>query len=134
MPLPRVVARFNRRYTNRFIEPIVRRSAGFASVHHVGRRSGSEFRTPVNVFDLDGDLIVALTYGASADWVQNVLAGGAHVVRRGATMEIVDVAVVGRETAWPALPWFVRGALRVLRVREFARLRTAPGTAATTGP
>jgi len=130
VPLPRAVARFNRRFTNRFVEPIVRRSAGFASVHHVGRRSGSEYRTPVNVFDLDGDLIVALTYGPSADWVQNVRASGAHVVRRGATMEIVDVAVVGRDTAWPALPWFVRGALRVLQVREFARLRTAPRAAA----
>jgi len=125
VPLPRVVARFNRRYTNRFVEPIVRRSAGFASVHHVGRRSGTEYRTPVNVFDLDGDLIVALTYGPTADWVQNVLAGGARVVRRGTTTEIVGVAVVGRETAWPALPWFVRGALRVLQVRDFARLRTA---------
>ena len=67
MPLPRALARFNRRYTNRFIEPIVRRSSGFATVHHAGRRSGREFHTPVNVFDLDGDLIVALTYGEDRD-------------------------------------------------------------------
>jgi deazaflavin-dependent oxidoreductase (nitroreductase family) len=88
----------------------------------VGRRSGREYHTPVNVFDLDGDLIVALTYGPTADWIRNVLAGPARLVRRGATMEIVDVVVVGRETAWRALPRFVRAALRVLQVREFARL------------
>ena len=86
MPLPRAVARFNKRVTNRFLEPIARRSSGFAVVHHVGRRSGREYTTPVNLFRLGdegagvGDrsttdaAIVSLTYGPSADWVRNVLA------------------------------------------------------------
>ncbi len=127
MPLPRAVARFNRRYTNRFIEPVVARSSGFAVVHHVGRRSGAAYRTPVNVFDGgDGSLVVALTYGPSADWVQNVLAGPASLVRRGDEVRVVGVEVVGRDAAWAALPWFVRLALRVLRVRDFARLVVDP--------
>ena len=125
MPLPRAVARFNLRYTNRFIEPIVRRSAGFATVHHTGRRSGREYRTPVHVFDLDGDLIVALTYGPTADWIRNVTEGPSWLERRGRRFDVIDVGVVGREEAWPALPWFVRGGLRVLRVNDFARLSVA---------
>lgn len=133
MPLPRAIARLNRRYTNRFIEPVVRRSAGFATVHHVGRRSGHPHRTPVNVFDLDGDVIVALTYGPSADWVQNVRAGPAHLVRRGTSLTVVATTMVGRETAWPALPAIARGALRILRVRDFARLRVEPSNDPPTG-
>jgi len=126
VPLPRAVARFNRRYTNRFIEPVVARSSGFVIVHHVGRRSGTAYRTPVNVFELDGDLIVALTYGPSADWIRNVSAGPASVERRGRERPVLGVAIVGRDVAWPALPSFVRLALRVLRVREFARLIVGP--------
>ncbi|MDJ0767818.1 MAG: nitroreductase family deazaflavin-dependent oxidoreductase [Ilumatobacter sp.] len=125
MPLPRAVARFNRRYTNRFIEPIVRRFPGFATVHHTGRQSGKEYRTPVNVFDLDGDLIVALTYGPAADWVQNVLAGPARIDRRGHTASIERTTVVDRVTAWPVLPIPVRVVLRCLRVCDFMRIELA---------
>jgi deazaflavin-dependent oxidoreductase (nitroreductase family) len=128
MPLPRVVARFNKRVTNRFLEPIARRSSGFAVVHHVGRRSGRAYTTPVNLFRLgdEGDgggaVVVSLTYGPSADWVRNVLAGGAGVETRVGRRVVEASTVVGRDVAWPALPIIVRGALRVLRVRDFLRL------------
>ncbi len=122
MPLPHAIARFNKRVTNRFVEPIARRSSGFAVVHHVGRSSGAPYRTPVNVFDLHGDVIVALTYGRRADWIRNVLVGDAALERSGRQQPIASARVVGRAEVWPALPWFVRLALRVLGVREFARL------------
>ncbi len=92
-------------------------------VHHIGRRTGDAHRTPVNVFELEGDLVVALTYGPGADWVQNVLAGPATLVRTGTTLRVVATTIVGRDIAWPALPWFVRPALRVLRVRDFLRVQ-----------
>lgn len=119
MPLPRVVARMNKRYTNRFIEPFVRRMPGFAVVENVGRRSGAHFRTPVHTFDRDGSLLIALTYGPSADWVQNVERSGGHVHRDGMRLQIASVSFVAREAAWPWLPWFVRLALRALRVHDF---------------
>ena len=122
MPLPHAVARFNKRVTNRFVEPVARRTSGFAIVHHLGRRTGTTHRTPVNVFRLDGELIVALTYGLRADWIQNVLVGTASIETGGVTTPIERVEIVGRSTAWPALPWFVRSALRLLRVRDFAHL------------
>jgi deazaflavin-dependent oxidoreductase (nitroreductase family) len=141
MPLPRVVARFNKQVTNRFLEPIARRSSGFAVVHHVGRRSGRAYTTPVNLFrvenvgDRDGDgvgegvtaaVVVSLTYGPSADWVRNVLAGGGTVETRTGTRLVEAATVVGRDVAWPALPSVVRAALRVLRVRDFLQLTLAP--------
>ena len=122
MPLPRAVARLNKRFTNRFLEPVARRSRGFAVVHHVGRRTGNAYRTPVNLFALGDDAVVSLTYGPSADWVQNVLAGSGEIEDRRGRTRIRSVEVVGREVAWPALPLVVRGALRVLRVRDFLRL------------
>ena len=132
MPLPHAVARFNRRVTNRWIEPIARRSSGFAVVHHAGRCSGVAYRTPVNVFEMAGDpndLVVALTYGPSADWCRNVLAGGGTVERRAVVHRIAAATLVDRDVAWPALPRLVRGALRLLRVRHFLRLELDPGDA-----
>ena len=125
MPLPRVVARLNKRYTNRLIEPIVRRFSGFAIVGHVGRRSGAAYRTPVNVFECRGSLVVALTYGSSADWAQNVLAGGGSVRRRDIDFPIESASVVGRDHAWSCMPALVRVALRILRVREFMWIEVA---------
>jgi len=95
-------------------------------VHHIGRQSGSAYQTPVNVFDHDGSLLVALTYGPSADWVQNVLANGGSIRRNGVDLAITSVAVVGREAAWPYLPRFVRGALRVLSVKDFLTIEVTP--------
>ena len=122
MPLPRAIARFNKRVTNRFIEPVARRSSGFAVVHHVGRRSGASYSTPVNLFALQGHVIVALTYGPAADWVQNVLATGGTVENASGIKPIAAAEIVGRRAAWPALPAIVRCALRTLRVRDFMRL------------
>lgn len=122
MPLPRGVARFNKRVTNRFLEPIARRASGFAVVHHVGRQSGRAYTTPVNLFALGDDAIVALTYGPDADWVQNVLVTGGSVEHRESRREIEQVTVVGRDVAWPVLPPAVRGALRMTRVQTFLRL------------
>ena len=123
MPLPRAVARFNKRVTNRFLEPVARRSTGFAVVHHSGRRSGTAFRTPVNLFARsDGRFIVALTYGPAADWVQNVLDDGGKVETRSGERPIETAIVVGRSDAWPVLPGLVRIALRAMRVRDFLLL------------
>ena len=127
MPLPRWVARFNKRVTNRFIEPVVRRSAGFAVVHHTGRRSGAAYQTPVIVFDAEADVIVALTYGPQADWVQNVLASGGAVERMGSRASIRTTRLVGRTEAWGHLPLLVRVALRILGVQDFLRITLESG-------
>ncbi len=133
VPLPTWIARFNKRVTNRFIEPLVRRSSGFAIVHHTGRRSATPYRTPVNIFDAgDESAIVALTYGPAADWVQNVLASGGSVERVNLTSTIRSVTIVGRPEAWPYIPRIVRIALRILTVRHFMLIRL--GDAAPESP
>src|SRR5919198_2640586 len=91
MPLPKTLARITRRITN----PITRRFAGclppFAIVEHRGRRSGRQYRTPVFAFPATGGWVVALTYGARADWVENVLAaGGCPLKGRGRGRELTS--------------------------------------------
>ncbi len=117
--LPLSIARLSKRYTNRSIEPLLRRWSRFAVVRHVCRRTGTAYRTPVTAFDPDGALVIALTYGPSADWVQNVLAGTAEIESAGVSTDIAGVELVGRDLAWAALPGSVRGALRASRVRKF---------------
>lgn len=120
MPLPRAVALLNKRYTNRFLEPIVRRTPGFAVVHHVGRVSGRSYRTPLYAFAASGEAyVISLTYGPSADWVKNVLAGEATMERNGEVVTIATAKVVSRSEAWPHLPRLVRMWLRLLRVTDF---------------
>src|ERR671916_3166570 len=76
MPLPRSIARANRRVTNRLLGGLAQRLPGFGIVVHTGRRSRRQYRTPVNVFRQGDRYIIALTYGSNADWVRNVLADG----------------------------------------------------------
>lgn len=53
-------------------------------IHHVGRRSGTPYVSPVGVKVKDGMVLIPLTFGNQSDWVRNVrAAGGATVdVRR----------------------------------------------------
>lgn len=122
MPIPLAVARFNRRVTNRVATPLLRRTPGFGVVHHVGRRSGRGYRTPVNVFVVDGDYVVALTYGRETDWLRNVLAaGGCELEVRGRRVRCAEPEVLHDPTAATIrLP--ERPVLRWLGVTDFLRL------------
>jgi deazaflavin-dependent oxidoreductase (nitroreductase family) len=123
MPIPKPVARFNRYVTN----PVARLVAGwlppFAIVIHRGRVSHREYRTPVWVFRTDDGFVIALTYGASSDWVRNVMkAKGCALHRAGRREPLSDPRVMAGPKAMGLVPAIVRGPLRVLNVTEFLRL------------
>lgn len=115
MQLPQWLARFNRYFTN----PIQRLWAGWAPgmgiLEHVGRKSGKQYRTPLNVFPSEDGVVLLLTYGPNRDWLKNIKAtGGAHMKRYGKTIELVDPQVVPKAEAAAS----VKGLWRPL----FARL------------
>lgn len=115
-----------RPFTQRVVNPFTRRFAGrlpgFGILTHVGRRSGRAYRTPLNVFLVDGTWVVALTYGSEVDWVRNVLAaGGATLRTRGRTIRLADPVVV-RDPQRRGMPLPVRLGLRLLGAEEFLRL------------
>jgi deazaflavin-dependent oxidoreductase (nitroreductase family) len=124
--LGRRTARFNRRVTNRLTGRPARRLPGFGIVVHRGRTSGRRYETPVNVFRVPDGYVVALTYGADADWVKNVLAAdGCELVTRGRRLRLVAPEIV-RDDRQRLVPAAVRPLLRFMRVTEFLRLVT-PG-------
>ncbi len=134
MPIPQRVARFNRRVTNRVATPVLRWVPGFGVVHHVGRRSGRPYRTPVNVFAVDGDYVVALTYGRESDWLKNVLAaGGCELEVRGRRIRCT-VAEVFHDPTAARIRLPERPVLRWLGVTDFLRLSPVDGRAGSPDP
>jgi deazaflavin-dependent oxidoreductase (nitroreductase family) len=73
-------------------------------LEHVGRKSGTQFRTPLTVFttDIDGQAGVAilLTYGPNRDWLKNITAAsGGRIRRYGKTFSVQDPRVMPVEQA-----------------------------------
>jgi deazaflavin-dependent oxidoreductase (nitroreductase family) len=93
--IPRVVARFNRIVTNPIQGSYAWLVPPWAVVCHRGRRSGRLYRTPVIAFEHRRTLAIVVLYGERSDWVQNLLAGPAEVVRGGRTYELRDARLVG---------------------------------------
>ena len=95
-PILDAIRRVNRRYTNpRILATAGQPGASASVVHHVGRRSGTEYRTPVVVAAAGDDLVVALPYGPGTDWVRNVLAAGSATIDHdGEQVEVVRPEVV----------------------------------------
>jgi deazaflavin-dependent oxidoreductase (nitroreductase family) len=126
MPLPRALARANRVGFNRVSRHVAPHLPGFGVVHHVGRRSGAHYDTPVNVFARDGGYALALTYGPESEWVRNVVAAdGAVVTTRGEDHRVANPRVVQA----PDRPWVprpVRGILGLLDVDSFLLVDEVP--------
>ncbi len=124
MPLPRALARFNRRVTNKILGPLAHLTPPFAIVVHVGRSSGREYRTPVWAFRTESGFAIALTYGgARTEWVKNVLANeAATLITRGANHELTHPRILHGERGMRIVPPPTRPALRVLRVDDFLLL------------
>jgi deazaflavin-dependent oxidoreductase (nitroreductase family) len=123
MPLPKSLARFNRRVTNRWAGGLARRLPWFGVVTHRGRRSGRPYRTPVNVFRIPGWYVIALTYGPDSEWTKNVLrAGECELDTRGRTVHLRHPRLVTDENR-RLVPSPVRPFLRALGVAQFLLLR-----------
>jgi deazaflavin-dependent oxidoreductase (nitroreductase family) len=122
MPLPRSLARFNKRVTNRITGRLAPRLPGFGVVVHTGRKSHMQYRTPLNVFWRGGKLIIALTYGPEADWVRNVLAqGGCLLETRGRTLRLSQPRLLHDERR-SVMPPHVRFLLGINHVNDFLEL------------
>lgn len=98
MRLMRVMAKFNRRVTNKVIGLLAPYLPWWAVLVHRGRKSGTEYRTPVAITIADGSLMVPIGYGEESDWLRNLLAaGGGQMMHRGRTRTFVNPRVVDRD-------------------------------------
>src|SRR5712692_5130864 len=121
-----------RKIVARLLNPVVLTFSGrrgtYAIVRHVGRRSGRSYSTPVVAARLGDSFVIPLPYGPDVDWVRNVRAAGQFTLQRGAVAYTVAAPEVIEQTA--ALPAFAapaRLAIRLLGIRQFLKLRGAPG-------
>ena len=100
------------RRLGRAMRPLAIKSAGGVGasasvIHHVGRTSGRAYATPVGAVPIDEGFVIALPYGLSADWLQNVLASGsATIAHDGSTYdvdrpEVVPLSAVGDQFSPP---------------------------------
>ncbi|MCW3820413.1 hypothetical protein ONA91_38885 [Micromonospora sp. DR5-3] len=125
MVLPRRLARFNRVVTNRVTGPLAGWLPGFGVVIHHGRRSGREYRTPINIFRTSDGYVAALTYGVT-DWAKNVLAaGGCELEIHGRRLSLTGPCLVHDPTRRD-MPPVVRQIVGMIGVTDFLHLRPAP--------
>lgn len=125
--LGRRVARFNRAVTNKVAVHVAGRLPGLGIVLHVGRRTRTVYRTPVNVFRTKDGFRFALTYGPDAEWVRNALAHGAvRLITRGKEYELSDPEVV-TDLHRQHVPAIGRAIMRFMRVSQFLDFTQATG-------
>jgi deazaflavin-dependent oxidoreductase (nitroreductase family) len=115
-----------------FVRLAGRRHFGMAAqIHHVGRRSGRHYATPVGAKLAGADVIlVPLTFGNQSDWVRNVRAAGFCDVRlggmtyRGVRPEVLPLADV-MEQVRAAYNAPMRMAFGMLGIQQVMRLHVA---------
>jgi deazaflavin-dependent oxidoreductase (nitroreductase family) len=92
-------------------------------IHHVGRRTGTEYVTPVGARVKGGKVLIPLTFGNRSDWVRNVRAAGGATIevrRRSYQMgapEFLDWSEA-RKTIRADFP-VARGVFKILGIRQF---------------
>jgi deazaflavin-dependent oxidoreductase (nitroreductase family) len=96
---------------------------GAAQIHHVGRRSGRPYVTPVGARLAGEVFVIPLTFGNQSDWVRNVrAAGGCSIRLNGADYQavrpefagIAEVSELIRSVYGPGM----RAAFRVLGIKQ----------------
>jgi deazaflavin-dependent oxidoreductase (nitroreductase family) len=101
MAVPRWMAHVNKRVFN----PIELRKAKRPVLTHVGRTSGSTYRTPMDAHPIDDGFLFFAMYTSRSDWVRNVLAAGsATVTAEGIDTHLVNPRLVSEDEARALLP------------------------------
>lgn len=128
MHFPHFMRQVNRVFTNPLMGTVAWLLPPLAVVHHVGRSSGRDYRTPVVAFRSAGGFVVPMTYGRDVDWARNLAkARGGELVQLGRRFTLRNPRVVSGAVAYPHLPAGVREALRLANFPGYVLLDVDPG-------
>lgn len=136
MNLPRFLRSVNRVFTNPLMRTFAWWLPPLAVVHHAGRKSGRDYRTPVLAFPSSTRVLIPLTYGRDVDWARNLLAAdGGEVEQRGRRVAVRNPRIVAFGAAERHLPPALRPFFRALDLpgyllldrRDAARKRAPRG-------
>jgi len=122
MPMPLWWGHVNKRVFN----PGALRKGKWQVIHHVGRSSGTPYRTPLEAHRAGDGFIFVLVYGSRSDWVQNVLAAGsAQLEADGQTVELISPELIDADEAFAQLPADTKRPPKLLKIDQFLKMRTA---------
>lgn len=102
------------------LNPVMLRVVGrippWVVLHHVGRRSGKEYTTPLVAFAARPEqeilAVLPLPWGSGTDWARNTMSSGtARLTRAGAEFLVRDVRLV---PAYEAVEWLAPVPARLL--------------------
>ena len=122
-------------FNPRALEASARQQASWGVVHHVGRRSGRLYETPIDAQPTSTGVLIPLVYGAQADWCRNIqAAGGCTLTLAGKDFELTDPQVIPFGVAEPRLSaekarfWRGIGIAHVLSLKTAATAQPEPGS------
>jgi deazaflavin-dependent oxidoreductase (nitroreductase family) len=137
----RLAKRLKKYVTNPVMIRFSGRSGQSAIVHHVGRRSGTPYATPVIAHQTSQDVIIPLPYGTDLDWLRNLRAAAQAVVDlEGHSVRVGEPAVVAMNDVIDLLPAPMVRTVRFNGAREALRLRVSeptlpvPSSVSSAGP
>lgn len=119
-----------RQFNKRTLNPVILGLAGhptspYAVVHHVGRRSGRAYATPVIGRPIPDGFIIPLPYGRDTDWCRNVLAtSGCTISWHGHDYAVGEPEILDLATVLPLVPQTRWGATIGGNVLSQSPLRT----------
>jgi deazaflavin-dependent oxidoreductase (nitroreductase family) len=121
------------RFVARFVNPLTLLVAGrswmpiVGVLHHVGRRSGRAYATPLGMRLVGDALLLPRTFGDKAAWYQNVLAAGWCVVTyRSKNYTLIGPEIVDYGIAARAFPRYELFLFRLIGINEYLQLHLAP--------
>ena len=124
MHLPRFLRRVNRVFTNPLLGTVAWLVPPLAIVHHVGRKTGRSYRSPVVAIPSGGGYVIPMTYGRDVDWARNIVhAGGCELEQLGRRHKLRKPRIVGLRTAEPKLPAVLRPFFRATNFPGFVLLK-----------
>lgn len=106
------------KYLNPVMRPLAAYMPPLAVIHHRGRRSGTDYTSPVQAYRTSQGIVVGLAYNENPNWARNVMSGGGEIRRLGKTYTIVNPQLRGTDTA-ALLPAPVAFMMHRLRITEF---------------
>jgi deazaflavin-dependent oxidoreductase (nitroreductase family) len=102
----------------------------YVVLHHVGRRSGRHYATPVVGLATPDGFLIPLPFGSETQWARNIFAAGGGSLRQsGRDIEIGDPRIVDRGSIAALLPPLVRFLAGTFRLRQFVLVRARSGSA-----
>lgn len=117
MVFPPWFERFQIKYFNPAVKPIVRYLPGTATIKHRGRTSGTPYETVVTTYRKGNTLAIALGHGKT-NWVKNVLAAGQADVElsRNRAVHLINPRILPAGSDGAGLPALARLQLRWIGV------------------